>query len=114
MDRLATLAWNENKVTPALRLGRKLTHTKQNQTNRCMTDKGYTDTLSLPLPPKKNTWSLPEICEYFGYPKNGKGVIKNDELPVYKTALEVSSKGGNTSNMIQHQRDHPTIYAQVT
>lgn len=49
-------------------------------------------------------WS---VSEYFGYIKNGQGVVQEDRSPICKTCRrKVAAKGFNTSNLMQYLRDH--------
>ncbi|XP_034540402.1 zinc finger BED domain-containing protein 1-like [Notolabrus celidotus] len=64
-------------------------------------------------PPKKRLKSA--VWEHFGFHKNDQGVIQDDGAPVCKTCRKkVMAKGSNTSNLIQHLRDHhPRLHALI-
>ena len=55
------------------------------------------------------------VWEHFGYTKNDQGIVQEDGYPICKACRKkVAAKGSNTSNLLQHLRDHhPAIHAQV-
>ncbi|XP_046724959.1 uncharacterized protein LOC124398726 isoform X1 [Silurus meridionalis] len=47
------------------------------------------------------------VWEHFGYPKDPEGIVVCDGFPTCKLCyLNVSAKGGNTTNMFKHLKDH--------
>ncbi len=67
------------------------------------------------LPPIKKI-NKSAVWEYFGYPKNDRGVVLEDGYPVCKKCgRRVAAKGGNTSNMFSHIREHhPSVKIKVS
>ncbi|XP_068122242.1 E3 SUMO-protein ligase ZBED1-like [Hyperolius riggenbachi] len=56
-------------------------------------------------PPNKKVKSA--AWEHFGYPKNDRGFVMEDGFPVCRNCgRKVAAKGGNTSNMFAHLREH--------
>ncbi|XP_035377165.1 uncharacterized protein LOC113592278 isoform X1 [Electrophorus electricus] len=55
------------------------------------------------------------VWEYFGYLKDTEGAVVCDGFPICKLCqLNVSAKGGNTSNMFKHLKDHhKDIYDEI-
>ncbi|MBN3300633.1 ZBED1 protein, partial [Amia calva] len=55
------------------------------------------------------------VWEYFGYPKNERGVVLEDGYPVCKKCgRRVAANGGNTSNIFSHIREHhPSVQIKV-
>ncbi|XDV11067.1 hypothetical protein PO909_000105, partial [Leuciscus waleckii] len=52
------------------------------------------------------------VWEYFGYPKNDRGVVLEDGYPVCNICgRRVAAKGGNTSNMFSHIREHHPFFS---
>lgn len=72
-----------------------------------------TEAANLYLPPKFFFKSA--VWEYFGYPKNDRGVVLEDGYPVCKICgRRVAANGGNTSNMFSHIREHhPSVKIKV-
>nr|XP_055065221.1 E3 SUMO-protein ligase ZBED1-like [Misgurnus anguillicaudatus] len=65
------------------------------------------------FPPAKKTKSA--VWEFFGYRKHSDGHgLEEEGRPTCKTCLKrVSARGGNTSNMIAHLREHhPSRFAK--
>ena len=65
------------------------------------------------FPPSKRTKSA--VWEYFGHRKKPDGHgLKEEGRPTCKTCLRtVAARGGNTSNIIAHLREHhPSLYAK--
>ena len=76
---------------------------------------GLVDPVSSPLlyPPAKQLWSF--VWEFFGYPKNPDGSIKDGGEPTCKLCKrKVVARSANTSNLTSHLREcHKQEYAQL-
>ncbi|XP_058266017.1 uncharacterized protein LOC131365993 isoform X1 [Hemibagrus wyckioides] len=55
------------------------------------------------------------VWEYFGYLKDAEGTVVCDGFPICKICyLNVAAKGGNTTNMFKHLKDHhKSIYDEI-
>lgn len=55
------------------------------------------------------------VWEYFGYLKDAEGMVVCDGFPICKLCyLNVAAKGGNTTNMFKHLKDHhKSIYDEI-
>ncbi|XP_062871194.1 uncharacterized protein LOC134333242 isoform X2 [Trichomycterus rosablanca] len=55
------------------------------------------------------------VWKFFGYPRDGAGLVMSDGFPICKLCQKkVSAKGGNTTNMFTHLRDyHRTTYNEI-
>ena len=66
-------------------------------------------------PPVKKPHSVSVVWDYFGLRTAENGRIIQDDKPVCQTCIrEVPAKGGNTSNLMAHLREHhPDLYTEA-
>lgn len=55
------------------------------------------------------------VWEHFGYLKDAEGTVVCDGFPICKICyLNVAAKGGNTTNMFKHLKDHhKAVYDEI-